>query len=159
MDQRARYAMSRGTPEHGRLLQLWFARFRKPKRAAFILPDTLIYIEKVERSTYGRCEASYAERFLRKGQRIRTEESREAITNPSAHCRSSFQSIEERDRNERFVHLSELDSLKHTFLFHKSERRIEVRTRVGNDWISETHGAGETIRIHDHEIAVDSVYA
>jgi hypothetical protein len=44
-------------------------------------------------------------------------------------------------------------------LISQDERRIEVRRRTGHEWTSELRGAGETIRIHGHDIAVDAIYA
>ena len=51
----------------------------------------------------------------------------------------------------------QLESLEEYVLVAQDERRIEVRRRAGRNWTSEVKHAGETIRIHGCEIAIDIV--
>jgi hypothetical protein len=43
-------------------------------------------------------------------------------------------------------------------LVAQGERRIEVRTRQGEEWTTQIAEAGEMIRIHGREFAVDAIY-
>jgi Uma2 family endonuclease len=82
----------------------------------------------------------------------------EAITNPSVVVEVLSRSTEQRDRNERFLVFQQLDSLEEYVLVSQDERRIEVRRRSGRDRTSEVRVAGQTVRIHGSDIAVDASY-
>lgn len=82
----------------------------------------------------------------------------EAITNPRVVVEVLSKSTEQRDRNERFALFQQLESLEEYVLVSQDERRIEVRRRNGKNWFAETRGAGEMVRVHSLEIAVDAIY-
>ncbi len=42
-------------------------------------------------------------------------------------------------------------------LVSQDERRIEVRTRESQQWTTQIADAGESVRIHGREIAVDAI--
>ena len=44
-------------------------------------------------------------------------------------------------------------------LVSQTERRIEVRTREGHEWQTQIGSAGQTIRVHGRQFAVDAIYA
>ncbi|HVK83779.1 MAG TPA: Uma2 family endonuclease [Kofleriaceae bacterium] len=153
------YAMSRGTPEHGRLSAAMVRALPQSADCRVYSSDTLLYIETAQHSTYA--DASIVcGAILTRGAKDKNGKSLgEAITNPRVVVEVLSRSTEQRDRNERFALFQQLDSLEEYVLVAQDERRIEVRRRDGRNWITDTRVGGETIRIHGLEIAVDAVYA
>lgn len=152
------YAMSRGTPEHGRLSAAMVRALPQTEDCRVYSSDTLLYIEKADHSTYA--DASIVcGAILTRGAKDKNGKSLgEAITNPKVVVEVLSKSTEDRDRNERFVLFQQAESLEEYVLVSQDERRIEVRRRSGRGWVTETKRAGETIRIHGQDIAVDAVY-
>lgn len=153
------YAMSRGTPEHGRLSAAIVRALPQTAECRIYSSDTLLYIEKAQHSTYA--DASIVcGAILTRGAKDKNGKSLgEAITNPRVVVEVLSRSTEQRDRNERFALFQQLDSLEEYVLIAQDERRIEVRRRDGRNWTTETRTAGETIVIHGLAISVDDVYA
>lgn len=153
------FAMSRGTPEHGRLSAAVVRALPQTTECRVYSSDTLLYIEKALHSTYA--DASIVcGAILTRGAKDKNGKSLgEAITNPTVVVEVLSRSTEQRDRNERFALFQQLDSLEQYVLVSQDERRIEVRRRDGRNWNTETRSAGETIRIHGLDILVDSIYA
>ena len=152
------YAMSRGTPEHGRLSAAMVRALPQTAECRVYSSDTLLYIEKAQHSTYA--DASIVcGAILTRGAKDKNGKSLgEAITNPRVVVEVLSKSTELRDRNERFALFQQLDSLEEYVLGAQDERRIEVRKRDGRNWNTETKLAGETIRIHGLDISVDAIY-
>jgi Uma2 family endonuclease len=153
------YAMSRGTPEHGRLTAAIVRALPQTENCRVYSSDTLLYVEQAQHSTYA--DASIVcGAILTRGAKDKNGKSLgEAITNPSVVVEVLSRSTEQRDRNQRFVLFQQVESLEEYVLVSQDGRRIEVRRRSGRDWTLDVRGAGETIRIHGAEIAVDSIYA
>jgi Uma2 family endonuclease len=153
------YAMSRGTPEHGRLTAAMVRALPQTSECRVYSSDTLLFIERAQHSTYA--DASIVcGAILTRGAKDKNGISLgEAITNPAVVVEVLSKSTEQRDRNERFALFQQLDSLEEYVLVSQDERRIEVRRRDGRNWSTETRLAGETIRIYGLEIAVDAIYA
>ncbi|HEY6033886.1 MAG TPA: Uma2 family endonuclease [Kofleriaceae bacterium] len=153
------YAMSRGTPEHGRLSAAIMRALPQTTDCRIYSSDTLLYIEKAQHSTYA--DASIVcGAILTRGAKDKNGKSLgEAITNPRVVGEVLSKSTEQRDRNERFALFQQVDALEEYVLVSQDERRIEVRRRDGRNWTTETKVSGEAIRIHGLEIAVDTVYA
>ena len=151
------YAMSRGTPEHGRLTAAIVRALPQTDDCRVYSSDTLLYIEKAQHSTYA--DASIVcGAILTRGAKDKNGKSLgEAITNPRVVVEGLSRSTEQRDRNERFVLFQQVESLEEYILVSQGERRIEVRRRSGRDWTLDVKHAGETLRIHGAEIAVDSI--
>lgn len=152
------YAMSRGTPEHGRLCAALVRALPETEQCRIYSSDTLLYIEKAEHSTYADasivCGAS-----LTRGARDKNGKSLgEAITNPAVVVEVLSRSTESRDRNERFALFQKLDSLEEYVLVSQDEPRIEVRRRAGRTWTTHVGRAGEMVTIHGAAIAVDAIY-
>jgi Uma2 family endonuclease len=148
------YAMSRGTPEHGRLSAAMVRALPQTEACRVYSSDTLLYIEKAEHSTYA--DAS----IVTRGAKDKNGKSLgEAITNPTVVVEVLSRSTEQRDRNERFALFQRLDSLEEYVLVSQDERCIEVRRRQGRNWIRDIKRAGETITIHGAAISVDAIYA
>ena len=153
------YAMSRGTPEHGRLCAAIVRALPQTDQCRIYSSDTLLYVERAQHSTYA--DASIVcGAILTRGAKDKNGKSLgEAITNPSVVVEVLSRSTEQRDRRERFVLFQQVDSLEEYVLISQEERRIEVRRRVAQNWSVDVRLAGETIRIHGREIAVDSIYS
>lgn len=152
------YAMSRGTPEHGRLSAAIVRALPQSAECRVYSSDTLLYIEKAQHSTYA--DASIVcGAILTRGAKDKNGKSLgEAITNPRVVVEVLSKSTEQRDRNERFALFQQLDSLEEYVLVSQDERRIEVRRREGRNWLAETRSSGEAIRVHGLDIAVDAIY-
>ncbi len=152
------YAMSRGTPEHGRLTAAIVRALPQTSECRVYSSDTLLYIEKAQHSTYA--DASIVcGAILTRGAKDKNGKSLgEAITNPSVVVEVLSRSTEQRDRSERFVLFQQLDSLEEYVLISQDERRVEVRRRTGRSWTFDVKGAGETIRVHGHDLEVDALY-
>src|SRR5262245_35394472 len=152
------YAMSRGTPEHGRLSAAMVRALPQTSECRVYSSDTLLYIEKAQHSTYA--DASIVcGAILTRGAKDKNGKSLgEAITNPRVVVEVLSRSTELRDRNERFALFQQLDSLEEYVLVSQDEHRIEVRRRDGRNWTSDVKCAGEMIKIHGLDIAVDTIY-
>lgn len=152
------YAMSRGTPEHGRLSAAMVRALPQTGDCRVYSSDTLLYVENAQHSTYA--DASIVcGAILTRGAKDKNGKSLgEAITNPSVVVEVLSKSTEQRDRNERFLVFQQLDSLEEYVLVSQDERRIEVRRRSGRDWTSDVKVAGQMVRIHGSDIAVDVIY-
>lgn len=153
------YAMSRGTPEHGRLSAAIVRALPQTDECRVYSSDTLLYIEKAEHSTYA--DASIVcGAILTRGAKDKNGKSLgEAVTNPTVVVEVLSKSTERRDKNERFVLFQQMESLEEYILVSQDERRIEVRRRSGRDWTFDVRRDGETARIHGVDIPVDAVYA
>jgi Uma2 family endonuclease len=153
------YAMSRGTPEHGRLTAAIVRALPQTAECRVYSSDTLLYVEAAKYSTYA--DASIVcGAIITHGARDKNGKSLgEAIETPTVVVEVLSRATERRDRKERFVLFQQLDSLEEYVLVSQDERQIEVRRRDGRGWQSEIRRGGETVRIHGHDIAVDSIYA
>jgi Uma2 family endonuclease len=152
-------AMSRGTPEHGRLSAAIVRALPQTEECRVYSSDTLLYVEAAQHSTYA--DASIVcGAILTRGAKDKNGKSLgEAITNPSVVVEVLSRSTERRDKNDRFLLFRQMDSLEEYVLISQDERRIEARRRAGRKWTSEVKQAGETIRIHGRDLAVDAIYA
>jgi Uma2 family endonuclease len=153
------YAMSRGTPEHGRLTAAVVRALPQTDDCRVYSSDTLLYVEAAQHSTYADASIVCGAIITRGAKDKNGKSLGEAITNPRVIVEVLSKATEQRDRNERFVLFQQLDSLEEYVLVSQEERKIEVRRRMGRDWISEIKGGGERVQIHGQDIAVDSVYA
>lgn len=153
------YAMSRGTPEHGRLSAAIVRALPQTDECRVYSSDTLLYIEKAQHSTYADASIVCGAVLTRGAKDKNGKSLGEAITNPTVVVEVLSKSTEHRDRNERFVVFQQVDSLEEYVLLSQDERRIEVRRRVGRNWTLEIRRTGESVHIHGSEIAVDAIYS
>ena len=152
------YAMSRGTPEHGRLTAAIVRALPQTADCRVYSSDTLLYVENAQHSTYADASIVCGAILTRGAKDKSGKRLGEAITNPTVVVEVLSRSTEQRDRNERFVLFQQVDSLEEYVLLSQDEPRIEVRRRAGRSWTFEVKGAGEAVRIHGCDIAVDSIY-
>ncbi|MEZ4222122.1 MAG: Uma2 family endonuclease [Polyangiaceae bacterium] len=152
------YAMSRGTPEHGRLTAAIVRALPQTEDCRVYSSDTLLYVEAARHSTYA--DASIVcGAVITYGAKDKNGKSLgEAIANPTVVVEVLSKSTERRDRHERFTLFQQLGSLQEYVLVSQEQRQIEVRRRRGRGWDSETRRTGESIEIHGHQIRVDSIY-
>jgi len=153
------YAMSRGTPEHGRLSAAIVRALPQSEQCRVYSSDTLLYVEQAHHSTYA--DASIVcGAILTRGAKDKNGKSLgEAITNPAVVVEVLSKSTEQRDRHDRFALFQQVDSLEEYVLVSQNERRIEVWRRGPRGWTTEIAGPGESARIHRTELAVDAIYA
>jgi len=152
------YAMSRRTPEHGRLTAAIVRALPQTRDCRVYSSDTLLYIEHAQHSTYADASIVYGAVLTRGAKDKNGKSLGDAITNPSVVVEVLSKSTEHRDRNERFSLFRQLDSLEEYVLVSQDERRIEVRRRNGKNWSTEARSGGETISVHGLQIAVDAIY-
>jgi Uma2 family endonuclease len=152
------YGMPRGTPEHGRLSAAVVRALPQTEECRVYSSDTLLYVEAAHHSTYA--DASIVcGAILTRGAKDKNGKSLgEAITNPSVVVEVLSPATEQLDRHERFVLFQQIAALEEYVLVSQDERRIEVRRRVSQNWTIEVKHAGETVRIHGRDVAVDEIY-
>jgi Uma2 family endonuclease len=155
------YAMSRGTPEHGRLGTRIVARAIAPlldEGCEGFSSDTAIFIEAAKHHTYADASLVCGPIITRTVRDRNGKSIGEAITNPVLIIEVLSESTERYDRDGKFEAYKQLPSFEEYVLVSQDERRIEVRTLETGAWFTRVGGPGETVRIHGREIAVDSVY-
>ena len=152
------YAMSRGTPEHGRLcgrITLAIGRVLAADCDVYN-SDTMVHIADATLSTYADLSVIRGPRetivVKKHGKSLG-----EAITNPVIVVEVLSEATERYDRDGRFVAYRQLASLEEYVLVAQDEPRIEVFRRAQN-WQGESAGTDENIAIHGGQVSVDDVY-
>ncbi len=154
------YAMSRGTPEHGRLT-MRIARAIGNALASeceVYSSDTMLYVEASKLATYADASVvcgSLETKTVKKNGRSLGE----AVTNPVVIIEVLSESTERYDRDGKFRAYTQLTSLREYVLVAQDERRVEVH-RLGQDssWSCEMAVTGGSVTIHGAKIAVDDIY-
>jgi Uma2 family endonuclease len=82
----------------------------------------------------------------------------EAIVNPTLIVEVLSDTTERYDRDGKFEAYKKLPSFDEYVLVSQGERRVEVRTRQGQEWTTQVGEAGQTVRIRGREFAVSAVY-
>jgi len=152
------YAMSRGTPEHGRLTS----------RATIVLgnallaecsvysSDTMLYIEPARLATYADvsivCGRLDTVTVRKNGKSLG-----QAVTNPTIIVEVLSESTERYDRDGKFQAYKQLASLQEYVLISQDQRRIEVFRRA-DEWAGSVGVGGESVRVHGKTVAVDDIY-
>jgi len=151
------YAMSRGTPEHGRLTaSITIALGALPSPCRVYSSDTMLYVAAVELATYADasvvCGPLESITVRKNGRSLG-----QAVTNAAVVVEVLSESTERYDRDGKFNAFKALPSLREYVLISQEERRIEVFRRA-DGWAGEARGTGETIAVHGANIDVDRVY-
>ena len=158
------YAMSRGTPRHGRLVGRITRLLGNALEPGCVLytSDTPIWIDAATLCTYadgsfvcGPLETMVARNS--KGDPIG-----EAIVNPQIIVEVLSPATERYDRDGKFAAYRLLPSFGEYVLAAQDEPRIEVYRRAVDPeapWSCESAEAGQTITIHTATLAVDAIYA
>jgi Uma2 family endonuclease len=153
------YAMSRGTPEHGRLT-MRIARVvgnALDAECEVYSSDTMLYVESARLSTYADasivCGAVETKTVRKNGKSLG-----EALTNPTIIIEVLSEATERYDRDGKFQAYKKLPSLREYVLVAQEHCRIEVYRVNAGIWSCEVGGTGESVTIHGRHIAVDDVY-
>jgi len=157
------YAMSRGTPEHGRLVSAINGELRAASKGQCTVysESTTLYVQDANVSTYADvtvvCAPVLTMAVMRNGKSLG-----EAITNPAVIVEVLSSPTERYDRQEKFAYYKQLASLEEYVLVSQDLRRIEVFRRPADQrgtWACEEGRDGETASVHGTPISVDAVYA
>ena len=152
------YAMSRGTPEHGRLVSRTIRILGNvlPPECEVYSSDTMLYISPAALSTYADasviCGSLETIEVRRNGKSLG-----QAVTNPIVIVEVLSESTERYDRDGKFQAYKQIPPLREYVLVSQNQRRIEVFRRTDN-WAGEVAGPGERITVLGVMIAVDHVY-
>jgi len=155
------YAMSRGTPEHGRLTSRVIGKVFAPlldEGCEGFSSDTSIFIEAAQHHTYADGSLVCGPLVTRTVRDRNGKSIGEAIVNPSLIVEVLSTATERYDRDGKFEAYKKLASFEQYVLVSQDQRRVEVRTREAQQWTTKIVGAGETVCIHGREIAVDAIY-
>jgi Uma2 family endonuclease len=155
------YAMSRGSPEHGRLTGRIIARMLTPlldDGCEIFSSDTAIFIEVARHHTYADASVVCGSLVTRTVHDKNGQSIGEAIVNPTVIVEVLSDATERYDRDGKFEAYKKLSSLEEYVLVSQAERRVEVRSLEGQVWTVKVAGQGETIRVHGRDIAVDTIY-
>lgn len=152
------YAMSRGSPEHGRLTSSMTIALGTtlPGDCWIYSSDTMLYIPTATLATYADasvvCGPLETVTVRKDGRSLG-----QAITNPIIIVEVLSESTERYDRDGKFKAYKQIASLREYVLVSQQEPRIEVFRRV-DDWRGEAAGPGGVVRIHGVAVDVDRVY-
>lgn len=155
------YAMSRGSPEHGRLAGRVTARMLSAfldEGCEIFSSDTAIFIEAAQHHTYADASVVCGSLCTRTVYDRNGKSIGEAIVNPALIVEVLSDATARYDRDGKFEAYRKLPSLEAYVLVSQAERRIEVRTREGQTWVTQVGTAGQTVRVHGREFAVDAIY-
>lgn len=151
------YAMSRGTPEHARLVARILRALALPEECEGYASDMMIYIELARLSTYADasvvCGAVETKKVMKNGRSLG-----EAVTNPTILVEVLSESTERYDRDGKFQAYKLLASLREYVLVSQDRPFIEVYRRSGARWTCETAGPGERVTVRGAKLDVDLVY-
>ena len=155
------YAMSRGTPEHARLAHRIvvrvLGRFLDEGCEGFS-SDAPIFIEAAQHHTYADASLVCAPLVTRTVHDKNGKSIGEAIVNPTLIVEVLSETTERCDRDGKFEAYKKLPSFEEYVIVSQSERRVEVRTRAGEQWTTQIGEAGQTVRIHGRVFEVDAIY-
>lgn len=154
------YAMSRGTPEHGRLTMRIARAIGNAlgRECEVYSSDTMLYIEGSKLATYADasvvCGALETKTVRKNGKSIG-----EAVTNPVVVIEVLSESTERYDRDGKFQAYKQLASLREYVLVSQDEQQIEVHRRGESGSRScEVGTRGGNVTIHGSVISVEGVY-
>ena len=152
------YAMSRGTPEHGRLtssVTIVLGNVLLP-RCPIYSSDTMIFVAPANLATYADvsvvCGPLQTVTVKKNGRSLGR-----AITNSTVIVEVLSDSTERYDRDGKFQLYKQLASLEEYVLVSQDERRVEVFRRAA-DWAGEVALAAQSVVIQGAIVQVDRIY-
>jgi Uma2 family endonuclease len=153
------YAMSRGTPEHGRLTSRITIALGSvlPAECQLYSSDTMLYIQAAELATYTDasvvCGPLETVTVRKNGRSLG-----QAVINPEVLIEVLSDSTERYDRDGKFQAYKQLASLQEYVLVSPDPSRIEVFRR-SEDWRGDDATVGGSIIIiHGVSVHVDAVF-
>jgi Uma2 family endonuclease len=153
------YAMSRGTPEHGRLTARITVLLgsRLAKGCSLYSSDTVLFVSNANLATYADvsvvCGAAETLTVRKNGRSLG-----QAVTNPKVIVEVLSEATERYDRDGKFQVYRQLASLEHYVLISSDRRQVEV-FRKTDAWSGSVAQAGESIDVDGSMIVVDDLYA
>lgn len=151
------WAMSGGTPEHGRLAVragslLTSALQKRP--CVVYSSDVRVRVQATDRSTYPDLSVVC-------GKDEHASDDPDAITNPIVIVEVLSPSTERSDRGEKFAHYQRLSSLQEYVLVAQDTARVEVFRRQGPSWLLTIFEAGASVTLTSigATFSVDELYA
>lgn len=155
------YAMSRGTPEHGRLINRVVTKVLGPlleEGCESFASDTPIFIEAAQHHTYADASLVCGPLVTRRVHDKNGKSIGEAIVNPELIVEVLSDATERYDRDGKFEAYKRLPSFREYVLVSQGERRVEVRTLGAGGWSIAIGRAGESVSIHGRTVGVDAIY-
>lgn len=148
--------MAGGTPEHARLaaaIVTSLGRQLEGKRCA-------VFSEALRIRVLGTGFAAYPDVTVVCGELQRDPENTSTIVNPRVLVEVLSPSTEEYDRGEKLRQYQQIESVEHVVLVSYDETRLEVWTRTGQNFESETFGVGgtATLRAIDCKLDLDAIF-
>lgn len=154
------YAMSRGTPEHGRLTAAMISALRAGLKGEcdVYASDTMLYVEAARLSTYADasvvCGPLETKKVIKNGRSLG-----EAITNPTILVEVLSEGTERYDRDGKYQAYKQIASLREYVLVSQDDRRLEVyRREEGGRWSVEVAEAGGQVAVRGAVLVVDDIY-
>jgi Uma2 family endonuclease len=152
------YAMSRGTPEHGRLTSRMTVALAKvlPADCEIYSGDTMLFVAEAELATYADLTVvcgPLQTHTVRKGGKSLGQ----AVVNPVVIVEVLSDSTERYDRDGKFQAYKLLPSLEEYVLVSQDRRQVEV-FRKAQGWKGELSATGQTAQVHGATIHVDNIY-
>jgi Uma2 family endonuclease len=155
------YAMSRGSPEHGRLtMRIGHALLSVlGSECEVFSSDTMLYVEATRLSTYADAIVVCGEVKTRVARDKNGTSIGEGIVNPTVLVEVLSESTERYDRDGKFQAYKQLPSLEEYVLVSQHERMVEVyRRQADGEWSCQTAGPGGEVNVHGQAVRVDDVY-
>jgi Uma2 family endonuclease len=121
--------------------------------------DTAIFIEAAQHHTYADASVVCGALCTRAVYDRNGKSIGEAIVNPTLIGEVLSDATERYDRDGKFEAYKKLPSFEAYVLVSQVEHRIEVRTREGQQWLTQIGGTGQTVRVHGREFPVDAIYS
>jgi Uma2 family endonuclease len=152
------YAMSRGTPEHGRLTARMTVALARvlPADCEIYSGDTMLFVAAAELATYADlsvvCGPIQTETVRKGGKSLG-----QAIVNPELIVEVLSDSTERYDRDGKFQAYKLLPTVMEYVLVSQDRKQIEVFRRT-DGWKGLLSSVGQTAHIHGGMISVDEVY-
>lgn len=151
------YAMAGGTPAHAALAA---AALRELGNLA-MSRGCVVFSSDLKVRVTATGLSTYPDGAVVCGPLDRSEQDRNAATNPSLLVEVLSDGTEAYDRGEKFAHYRRIPSLRDYVLVSQHTRRIELYSREGDHWALRVAGEGETLALTamSGELSVDRVYA
>jgi Uma2 family endonuclease len=153
--------MSRGTPEHARLTNRVVVKALAPlldEGCENFSADAAIFIEAATHHTYADASLVRGPLVTRTVHDKNGKSLGDAIVDPVLMVEVLSEATERYDRDGKFEAYKKLPSFEQYVLVSQDQRRIEVRTRDGDEWTTQVGSGGDIVRIHGREVAVDAIY-
>jgi Uma2 family endonuclease len=153
------YAMSRGTPEHARLVSRLTVALGTalPEGCQLYASDLMLSIPAAGLATYADlsvvCGALETLTARKNGRSLG-----QAVTNPVLVVEVLSESTERYDRDGKFQAYKQIASLEEYVLVSQDERKVEVFRRK-DGWSGEVAASGAVIVVHGVDVDVDRLYA